>query len=77
MKQIELCEHNLKQETAKAAASRLEANVVGKAELVTVGCIHSCKACHAGALIARVGEEIISDPDNEVVIARITRLIEA
>lgn len=76
MKSIELCVHNLKQDAAKAAALRLEAAVAGRAELVTVNCIHSCKACHAGALIARLSEQVISDPDNDVVIARVTRLIE-
>jgi uncharacterized protein YuzB (UPF0349 family) len=74
---IDFCEDNLRDAVgANEAVVRLK-QLLSKHQVIYAEqqCIHACRPCHAGVLIARVNDELVTGAANDEVIASIVGII--
>lgn len=74
---IDLCQDNLRDVTgATEAILRLKQLLADHCVSYTEqSCIHACRPCHAGALILRLDDELVTGATSEAVIDKVVALI--
>lgn len=74
---IDLCEDNLR-DTMDAPEAVLQLKELLKESAVSYNeqkCIHSCRPCHAGALIVRVNDELVTGDTSADVVRSVIALV--